>query len=132
MDFGEISGDCLLRKSRPAIVLSGTEYNESSPILTVAPMTRSLKVRGKSEAYENNVPIKKIGYVVSWGTAALLLLSFLLGSAHSMVINGVEYTDEFWLKTADMLIVSSLVLIVVAIGAMAYGATNFMRRDHVR
>ena len=43
VDFGEISGDCLLRKSRPAIVLSGTEYNESSPILTVAPMTRSLK-----------------------------------------------------------------------------------------
>ena len=59
-------------------------------------------------------------------------ISFLLGSAHPMVINGVEYTDEFWLKTADMLIVSSLVLIVVAIGAMAYGATNFMRRDHVR
>lgn len=43
VDFGEISGDCLLRKSRLAIVLSGTEYNESSPILTVAPMTRSLK-----------------------------------------------------------------------------------------
>ena len=43
VDFGEISGDCLLRKSRPAIVLSGTEYNESSPILTVAPMARSLK-----------------------------------------------------------------------------------------
>lgn len=43
VDFGEISGDCLLRKSRPAIVLSGTAYNESSPILTVAPMTRSLK-----------------------------------------------------------------------------------------
>ena len=43
VDFGEINGDCLLRKSRPAIVLSGTEYNESSPILTVAPMTRSLK-----------------------------------------------------------------------------------------
>ena len=43
VDFGEISGDCLFRKSRPAIVLSGTAYNESSPILTVAPMTRSLK-----------------------------------------------------------------------------------------
>ena len=43
VDFGEISGDCLLRKSRPAIVLSATEYNESSPILTVASMTRSLK-----------------------------------------------------------------------------------------
>ena len=33
VDFGEISGDCLLRKSRPAIVLSGTAYNESSPSL---------------------------------------------------------------------------------------------------
>ena len=33
VDFGEISGDCLLRKSRPAIVLSGTAYNESSPAI---------------------------------------------------------------------------------------------------
>ena len=30
VDFGEISGDCLLRKSRPAIVLSGTAYNENA------------------------------------------------------------------------------------------------------
>lgn len=95
-------------------------------------VARNLKVRGKSEAYENNVPIKKIGYVVSWGTVALLLLSFAIGSSDSMVVNGVEYADGFWLKTADMLIVSSLVLIAVAIGAMAYGATNYIRRGHVR
>lgn len=43
VDFGEIQGDCLLRKSRPAIVLSDTQYNENSPVMTVAPMTRSLK-----------------------------------------------------------------------------------------
>ena len=53
VDFGEISGDCLLRKSRPAIVLSGTEYNESSPILTVAPMTRSLIVRQSTDGRSN-------------------------------------------------------------------------------
>ena len=33
VDFGDIKGDCLLRKRRPAIVLSRTEYNEHSPIM---------------------------------------------------------------------------------------------------
>ena len=55
VDFGEISGDCLLRKSRPAIVLSGTEYNESSPILTVAPMTRSLSIVRQSTDGRSNI-----------------------------------------------------------------------------
>lgn len=43
VDFGDIKGDCLLRKRRPAIVLSRTEYNEHSPIMQVAPMTKSRK-----------------------------------------------------------------------------------------
>lgn len=43
VDFGEIQGDCLLRKRRPAIVLSQTIYNEHSPIMQVAPMTKSRK-----------------------------------------------------------------------------------------
>ena len=43
VDFGEIKGDCLLRKRRPAIVLSRTDYNEHSPIMQVAPMTKSRK-----------------------------------------------------------------------------------------
>lgn len=43
VDLGDIKGDCLLRKRRPAIVLSRTEYNEHSPIMQVAPMTKSRK-----------------------------------------------------------------------------------------
>ena len=43
VDYGDIKGDCLLRKRRPAIVLSRTDYNEHSPIMQVAPMTKSRK-----------------------------------------------------------------------------------------
>ena len=69
VDFGEISGDCLLRKSRPAIVLSGTEYNESSPILTVAPMTRSLKGLD-SKGFEWIIPgCSHTSWKISWWKA---------------------------------------------------------------
>ena len=61
VDFGDIKGDCLLRKRRPAIVLSRTDYNEHSPILQVAPMTKSTKGLHKkyhvliSKKYCNNL-----------------------------------------------------------------------------
>ena len=61
VDFGDIKGDCLLRKRRPAIVLSRTDYNEHSPIMQVAPMTKSRKGLHKkyhvliSKKYCNNL-----------------------------------------------------------------------------
>ncbi len=94
-------------------------------------LVRGLKIRGKGEKQENNVPVKKIGYSVTVGTVLLLLLTFLMGSSDPMSINGVPYTHVFWLKVADMLISSSLVLMVVAVGAMIFGATKYVRREHV-
>lgn len=93
---------------------------------------QSFENKGKSEACENNVPVKKLGYVVTWGTVLLLVLTFALGSSAPMLINGVEYSDVLWLKMADMLIRTSLMLIAVAIGAMIYGATKYNRKKHVR
>lgn len=61
VDFGDIKGDCLLRKRRPATVLSRTDYNEHSPIMQVAPMTKSRKGLHKkyhvliSKKYCNNL-----------------------------------------------------------------------------
>ncbi len=96
-------------------------------------MVRAVRTSGKSEACENNVPVKKIGRAVLWGTVLLLVLTFALGSSAPMSVNGVEYADAFWLKAADMLIVTSLVLMAVAVGAMLYGATKYIRRSkHVR
>jgi hypothetical protein len=89
---------------------------------------RALKVRGKGERLNNNIPVKKIGYSILGGVVFLLLFTFLIGSSKPMTINGIAYNDVFWLKTADMLINTIIVLIVVATGSVIYGATKYIRR----
>lgn len=87
-----------------------------------------LKIRGRGESRENNIPVKKIAYCVAGGTALMLLLTFLLGSSAPMLINGTTFDDTLWLKVSDMFISSSLLLITVAIAAVIYGATKYIRR----
>ncbi len=89
---------------------------------------RSLRQNGKGESYDNNIPVKKIGYTIGIGSLVLLVLSFLLGSSDTMTINGVKYADWFWLKISDMFIYTSLILMLLAIGAVIYGATKYIRR----
>lgn len=43
VNFGLIENNCLIHKSRPAIVISTTEYNKQSPIMQVIPMSKQLK-----------------------------------------------------------------------------------------
>lgn len=43
VNFGLIENDCLIHKSRPAIVISTTEYNKQSPVMQVIPMSKQLK-----------------------------------------------------------------------------------------
>ena len=42
-DFGEIKDDCILHKVRPAIVVSSTRYNASSPVMQLIPMSKKFK-----------------------------------------------------------------------------------------
>lgn len=42
-EFGQKYDCCLIRGYRPAIVYSGSAYNEHSPIMHVIPLTRKLK-----------------------------------------------------------------------------------------
>lgn len=68
----------------------------------------------------NGIPVAKISYGVGGFTVLLLLLSFLLGSSSSLWINGKRYQEIFWLKSADMFIDTSLILMLLALtGVMA-------------
>ncbi|MGI6232072.1 MAG: hypothetical protein ACOYJF_04365 [Prevotella sp.] len=89
---------------------------------------RALKVRGRGERMVNNIPVKKIGYSIIIGVAALLIVTFALGSSKPMTINGILFDGTFWLKTADMLINTTLILILVATGAIIFGATRYYRK----
>lgn len=92
--------------------------------------------RGKSEQRVNNIPVKKISYIVAGGTAALLATTLLLGSSAPMTVNGKPFTDNLWLKVSDMFIISSLVLLFIAVAAIIFGKTRSYRKprkqDHVR
>lgn len=88
-----------------------------------------LRKRGKADRLDNNIPIKKISYSVSIGTFVLMIFTFLVGSSSMMMINGKQYVEAFWLKTADMFISSSLILILVAIFAVVFGTTRYYRKD---
>lgn len=96
--------------------------------LAVAAVAIGLKRCGRTQSVVNNIPAARI----SWGTAVLLALSllvtFALGSSKPVMVNGVEYTDAFWLKATDMFINTSFVLLFVAVCGVVFGLSGYNRK----
>lgn len=90
--------------------------------LTAFSLVMAYRNRNKNAAVVNNVPASRIAYSISGGVVALLILTFLFGSSAPMVINGEQYAQTLWLKTADMFIFTAIALLVVAIVAVAYSS----------
>jgi H+/Cl- antiporter ClcA len=111
-----------------AVIILGYSLIIAGIGITVWAMVRSLHVRGKGENYNNNIPVKKINYSVAIGVLLLCGLTFLIGSSSDIVINGTRFTNYFWLKASDMFIYTSLILMIIAIAAVIYGATKYTRR----
>ena len=90
--------------------------------LTIFSLVMAYRNRNKSAAVVNNVPAARIAYIISGGVVALLILTFLFGSSAPMVINGEQYNQTLWLKTADMFIFTAIAMLVVAIAAVEYSS----------
>ncbi len=97
--------------------------------LTVWSLARGVKKAGAEQSNDNNIPVKRITYGVLFFTLILIAVTFLLGSPDEMLINGKPYNDIFWLKTADMFIWTTIILLVIAIGATIFGATRYYRKS---
>ncbi|MFC2276731.1 MAG: hypothetical protein ACFNLG_05655 [Prevotella nigrescens] len=78
----------------------------------------------------NGIPTYRISVAVFGTTLLCLVLSFMFGSSHPMVINGANYTDKFWLKVSDMFVTSSIVLLLFAIVVTVFGATRYYRKKN--
>lgn len=68
---------------------------------------------------------------VTWGvTAVLLIVTFILGSSSPLLVNGQNYQDWLWLKVSDMLVYSTVIMLVVAVASVLFGATRYIRKDN--
>lgn len=93
---------------------------------------RGLRQRDGSERVVNGVPAAKISMGVAALTAVVVLLSFVCGSPAPVTVNGSPFADVFWLKAADMFVATSLVLMLVAVGAVVFGYTRYYRKERPR
>jgi len=72
------------------------------------------------------------GWLVIGLTVVLLLVTYFLGSDQPLNINGAVYRDAFWLKVTDMLLLSALILIVIAVGFVCFGASGLSRKFRLK
>ena len=80
--------------------------------VTVYSVWHGLRNRRKGDDIINGVPAGKIGWCVAISLVVCLLLTFFLGSSTPVITNGARFTDVFWLKTTDMFIYTSILLII--------------------
>ncbi len=97
-------------------------------VVAVISAVRSFRLRTESIAMSNRVPRRWIAWGVVVFTILLLSITCLLGSSQPLIINGISYTDRFWLKTTDGLIYSSIILFVIAGCFVIYGISGLNRK----
>ncbi|MBQ9224368.1 MAG: hypothetical protein IJ166_11700 [Prevotella sp.] len=83
-------------------------------VLTLVSVVRAWINRDKTADVQNRIPVARIRYVAIAVLVVCLLLTYVFGSSSPLNINGVQFTDTFWLKLSDMFLNTAFFLIVVA------------------
>lgn len=98
--------------------------------VTLWAVISAMKKRGKADKTVNRVPVALISTSVVVGTMLVMVVAFLLGSSSAISVNGKEYDQPTWLRVADMLVISALVLMVIATTAVAIATirSHFKRK----
>ena len=81
-------------------------------VVTVVSVIRTVRLRTKDDEVVNGVPRTRMAWIVVVAFLLCLVLTFLLGSSEPVKTNGEFFTDTFWLKTTDMFIYTSFILII--------------------
>ena len=84
--------------------------------------------RNRGQSVSNGLPVRRI----AWGVVALVVvvlgLTCLLANTQPLSINGRTFDDVFWLRTSDMLITTSLVLMGIAVVGVLFGISGWSRK----
>lgn len=97
-------------------------------IIGIGAVVIGLRKRDSGDKVVNGVPAAKISMLTFGITFLLLVATFVFGSTDSMMINGHQFTDVLALKLTDMFVQTSIVMIVLAVCAVIFGYTRYIRK----
>ena len=100
----------------------------ASVVVGLASLFISLRKRGDDGSVVNGIPVRRIAVGVTTFTILLMAVTFMFGSSDAVDINGDKYQNVFWLKVADMFVNSVLVMLVLSVAAVVFGATRYLRK----
>ncbi|MGN0221477.1 MAG: hypothetical protein ACI4BA_05070 [Prevotella sp.] len=97
-------------------------------IAVAVSMVHAFKVRGEVDSARNGVPAKAIMWSTAVFFVVLLALTYAVGSANVLQVNGKDYQQEGWLKVTDMFINAAITLVAVAVVLMILGVSGLNRK----
>ena len=82
----------------------------------------AVRRRKQQDRVVNRVPVALISSVVVAATVGILVIAFLIGSSQGVEANGKQYDDALGLRIADMFVIASVAMIVLAVGLVAFAS----------
>lgn len=89
-------------------------------------MARGVSNMSREDHIVNNIHLMRLRLCTAAATALLLIATFALGGGE-VYANGTPYSDSFWLRCADMLVNTSMVMVTAAIAAVMFGLSRNIR-----
>ena len=77
--------------------------------------------KNRASRIVNGIRAKLVTWVATGGTIALLVITFFALPAKSLTINGNPFTETVWIRMTNMCVVTSIVLLIVAVVALIIG-----------
>ena len=93
-------------------------------VTTVWAVVRSLRRQNKNTDMPNKLPARTIAIGTAAALAVVMAVAWLLAGTNPITANGTTYDSIFWLKTGDMLIGTTAVMLVALVGLMAFLAVK--------
>ena len=111
-------------------VLIGYVYLLTAAAVGVAVFSaiHGIRTRSRQGGVENGVPTARINAITWIFTVLLLAGSFACATTEPIKVNGKLYSETIWLRISDMFIVTSGVMILLAVIAVAFGMSGYSRR----
>jgi hypothetical protein len=97
-------------------------------VIMVWSMVRSLRQKSGGDSIVHGIAVRRIAIATALLLLTIMALTWLLASTTPLTINSRTYDDPFWLRASDMLINTSIILIVLAAIGVALGMAGVSRK----